>query len=896
MSRYRFVSGLACWVVLVAAISAWAVVPEMQVGRIDGAITIDGHLTEAAWRSAGCVPVFVDWVSGEAAEVQTTVRLGWNSEFLLVAFDCQEPNIAALVVDRTERDSELWHNDSVEMFVLPPGDAGRYYHFIISPTGVLHDARVYDTSYDANIEVGTTRSGNRWVVEAQIPWEQIGGMPREAMIWRVNFTRTRKVEAVKTDDGLSCWSRSRGSFHNVDSFGKVVFVGSAPNVERLDMGSRQLGDNEFHLAGHAWSDETTVEVRVSGLERPWRKLVHAAGGQWQCGSGYVLDGKGGGGLLELSLASEGGVFYRQDFPVHESPLNAVLKMEPALDRLRKMLSRQQGPGWIQAEAERILAQGEKVIQNARDYLKSLAERGVEFADSEDEWRRIVGQTDALRERLNRPVLWSHNPFEEATPDMMPIAADDLQLEMSAVVNEYESASILITNVFGDKPLCLRAAVTALSVAGHAGPMGYGGESYWGENVQLSEVVMIRTLKRGVMADPVAELDGAGRVIVGVGETVELWLTVNTRGMKPRLYQGTVNLKGMDPLDGIPEMLVPVTLRVWPVEIPDQTDFVIGAWDYNKGGLYESALEDLLEHRINFFHIVPSHILGGRVPCMPGSDDRFTFELMDSFIDRVKGHGKIFVDACWCGFVQGKNHWQPWHGKMIQELVRYLESHELRYEDWYLHISDENITNEFLEMAKQLKAVDANVQLTADPMSVQMMQIEQLERFAEYIDLWIPHHATLDYAGMEVLHRSNKPILTYHCDPGKATSPELNRMLPLKAWAYELDGVLIWSYMEGYGDLWDDFDGPQHDWAKVYMGPTGKVTPSKRWQAWREGLEDVLLLMVLEGEVEKRGMKAVDENLISEARQLGKSGLKGLTAVEDISNRVVQRIMELTSGD
>ena len=893
MSTYMSALSLVGCLVLALAASGTAAVPEMQVGRSDAApLKIDGHPDEPAWKSAGCVPLFVDWVTGRPVDVQTTVRLMWDAKYLTVAFDCEEPDVASLVVDRTERDAELWHNDSIELFIQPPAQAPQYYHFIISASGVLHDARVYDSAYDADVEVQAARLDDRWVAEVQIPWRQIGGAPREAMIWRMNFTRTRKVAAQRFDDGLSCWSVSGGPFHNVDTFGKVVFVDSAPNVDRLDLGRIQAGANKVHLSGQAEGQATAIDIYLGGLGHGDHERVSSADGRWHYRSACTLTEQEADGLLTLSLAAQGLVFYRQDFPLEPAPLAPLSRINPALDRLR--LLRQPGPmpQWVLDEAERILSDAQEVTRYAQEYMQGLSDRGAQFSAADDQWREIAQRIRGLQERINHPVLWSHDPLEQMTPTTMPDSTGKLEIEIETVINEYESAAVLITNVFSDEPLHLRAAMTPLSPPGHTGPMGYGKDSYWTDHLQLSEAVMIRTLKRGVIADPVAQLDGAGRVTVPVGRTVELWLTVNTRGMKAGCYQGEITLKGMDPANRIPALSIPVKLRVWPVTIPDQTDFLIGAWDYNKGGLYQSALHDLLEHRINFLHVAPSHVLAGRVPCMPGPDGEYAFDLMDPLIERVKGHGKIFIDACWCGFVQSKNHWEPWHDGMIHELVRYLEEKGFGYDDWYLHISDENITDEFLEMARQLKEADANVQLIADPMSVQMTQIEQLKRFAQYIDLWIPHHASLDMPGMEVLRLSGRPILTYHCDPGRATTPELNRMLPVKAWAYELDGVALWSYMEGYEDLWNDLDGPQHDWAKAYFGPTGRITPSKRWHAYREGLEDVLLLTLLAEELKERGLNPADAAVIKEARRLGKSGLKGLTAIEAITTRAVQQIITL----
>ena len=44
-----------------------------------------------------------------------------------------------------------------------------------------------------------------------------------------------------------------------------------------------------------------------------------------------------------------------------------------------------------------------------------------------------------------------------------------------------------------------------------------------------------------------------------------------------------------------------------------------------------------------------------------------------------------------------------------------------------------------------------------------------------------------------------------------------------------------------GTAWDDFDGERPDFAVVYEGEGDAIVSSRRWEAWRMGIEDYELL-------------------------------------------------------
>jgi hypothetical protein len=94
---------------------------------------IDGRLDDECWRTAVRSPRFVDLVSGVPGFLDTRMAALWDDDNLYVAYWVEEPNVQAHL---TERDSFIWTENDVEMFIAGP-DA--YYEFQINARGTIYE-------------------------------------------------------------------------------------------------------------------------------------------------------------------------------------------------------------------------------------------------------------------------------------------------------------------------------------------------------------------------------------------------------------------------------------------------------------------------------------------------------------------------------------------------------------------------------------------------------------------------------------------------------------------------------------------------------------------------------------------------------------------------------------
>lgn len=113
-------------------------IPDEKITRIDAQwteerIQIDGKLDEKAWLNVTPSPKFVDLISGEDVAYSTTVKLLWDSEYLYVGYEIEEPNVRGKF---TERDSPIYEDNDVEIFIA---GENAYYEFEINSLGTIYE-------------------------------------------------------------------------------------------------------------------------------------------------------------------------------------------------------------------------------------------------------------------------------------------------------------------------------------------------------------------------------------------------------------------------------------------------------------------------------------------------------------------------------------------------------------------------------------------------------------------------------------------------------------------------------------------------------------------------------------------------------------------------------------
>jgi len=111
--------------------------------RINTPIHIDGNLDKACWQQAPKSPRFSDLISGGRTIHDTHAAVLWDDDALYVGYWIEEPFLEATL---TERDSPIYENNDVELFIAGP-DA--YYEFEINALGTIYEVfYVWEEAYE----------------------------------------------------------------------------------------------------------------------------------------------------------------------------------------------------------------------------------------------------------------------------------------------------------------------------------------------------------------------------------------------------------------------------------------------------------------------------------------------------------------------------------------------------------------------------------------------------------------------------------------------------------------------------------------------------------------------------------------------------------------------------
>ncbi|MCW3464666.1 glycoside hydrolase domain-containing protein [Chitinophaga nivalis] len=322
------------------------------------------------------------------------------------------------------------------------------------------------------------------------------------------------------------------------------------------------------------------------------------------------------------------------------------------------------------------------------------------------------------------------------------------------------------------------------------------------------------------------------------------LLVKITGKQAGSFKYTLQAK-----DGSATVSKPVTIQVLDNALsalqggrPD-----INVWAYLNEpllkGKEESARQDLLQHYVNTFVFHPGILL----PNIPVADNK----KLAAMLPYVKGFSKVllfldfsapvarqqasFMDASW------KQAFLKWYDDMLVA----LKSQGIASDNVYLYPFDEvkagqvAALNNFSTWIKSARK-EARLFATVSNPPVYEGVIGQLNA----CQLFYNDNVLREY-------RKNKPsacqVWMYDTKkPTKSLSPySYYRLMGWKAFAAGTTGFGFWQYADiGHGketgSVWDDFDGSSADFAVVY-DEGNRIIPSRRWEAFRAGVEDYMLL-------------------------------------------------------
>lgn len=231
-------------------------------------LVIDGRLSEPAWEQAPLVGGFTRYDRPELAKVQTFVRALFDARYLYLGVVCDEPRMDKLAPVAQARDSgEVFHGETIEIFIDPNHDHANYFQFGINAAGSVYDSRKTEATWNADVRAKTRLGKGQWTLEFAVPWKDLGVTPKQSAVVGFNVCRDRYVGGARE---WTNWAQTKANFHDPLRFAHLVL---APTAAQLGA----LGD-EFRKGGRR--GRIVVYGREGFADTTYRELARKAVGRF----------------------------------------------------------------------------------------------------------------------------------------------------------------------------------------------------------------------------------------------------------------------------------------------------------------------------------------------------------------------------------------------------------------------------------------------------------------------------------------------------------------------------------------------------------------------------------------------------------------------------------------
>jgi len=136
--------------------------------KITSSPKIDGFLEDEAWQQAKAT----EFLNQE--QIRTEFRFLHDEHNLYLGIVCHEPAIKDIRANVTKRDSNVYSDDSVEIFLNPCKGSEQYLQLIVNSIGTVYDTRIVGQtripSWElSGLEVKTSISDQAWTIEMRMP-------------------------------------------------------------------------------------------------------------------------------------------------------------------------------------------------------------------------------------------------------------------------------------------------------------------------------------------------------------------------------------------------------------------------------------------------------------------------------------------------------------------------------------------------------------------------------------------------------------------------------------------------------------------------------------------------------------------------------------------------------
>ena len=466
-------------------------------------------------------------------------------------------------------------------------------------------------------------------------------------------------------------------------------------------------------------------------------------------------------------------------------------------------------------------------------------------------------------------LWAVPAYASFDPaQVTPTGTEPKAVEVRSLYQKEYDQAALVAVATTKEPLRARVIL---------GPLATADKTPFAGHVTLREVVMTGTVNGEKAADALPALDDAGLVMLLPGEATKIWLSVDAQEAKPGIYEGTISVQ---PLAYTPAVAtIPVRIEVLPLVLQRPFPLKYCTWDYVPNNWFpdqtEAVLDDMARHGVNIWPRSE-----GVPPARAEADGRLVFDwgTLNVALDRFKGRGEILFHIVHPPITfatppspEAKHQAELTYLRTWRD---YMRDHGWGYDQYAFYPIDEpGLDNgkasvpALLEAAKLFREADPKLRIYTDP--VPGLCLADFRKIEPLIDVWCPNMRLVTglLSGdprIESILKSKKPVWSYECvSQVRSLSPlRYNRANAWRGNFFGLSGIGTWTHCTMPTDMW--LPGKTHDDEYCLVYPGKLPVPSARWEAARDGLEDIAAVVLLEQAIAKA--PASKAELVAQARE------------------------------
>jgi len=533
--------------------------------------------------------------------------------------------------------------------------------------------------------------------------------------------------------------------------------------------------------------------------------------------------------------------------------------------------------------------------------------------SEKEWN-IRPQTNLTENKLQagKITAWStpaYGLFNDTR--LVPYAEEcppgnDMKIYVDGLYqDEVDQGAFVVASTF-NKPIRFRTIIEQ--------PCRKDGKIFGG-TITLREVVRTGTVNGERVSDALPALGDAGLFMLPAQRSAKIWINIDTHGAEAGEYKGQLILL---PLYGeVDTTKFELNLTVLELKMPEKFPHKVCTWDYLPNNWFPTntteVLDDMTRHGISVFPRSVS-IPKGDVDSKGSLTIRWSN--LDIELERLKNRGEILFQIVSPPLTfESKPNDTEKRKVEIEYLHKwrdYMKNRGWGYDDFGFYPIDEpgyghgSRIPTLIAAAELFREADPKFRIYTDPIFT--LSWKNFEEIEPYIDIWCPNMRLVSGLlwgdpRMERIMNSGKELWSYECIAQvKSISPlRYNRAYAWRANYFNLEGIGFWTYSTTDKDMWFAGQKMNDEFTLVYPGI--KPIPSVRWEAIRDGLEDVSAIILLEEQIaihEKNGNKTDLVERAKEILRLAKNDIMELSDGAFIESRdflqAGERIIPLTWAD